>query len=262
MKKIICIFLILLGFSSHAQKDTNSFRTKTVQVVSDTIQVDSVSISPFNFKVFNLSKQQLDTTNYKVDFAKAQLVIDKEKYRNITIEYNALPEFLTKVYSKFDEKLIVPKVTDLSRLYSVKSRTHKNKFMPFDGLNTSGSISRGLTVGNNQDAVVNSNLDLQISGNLSEKVKIRASITDTNIPLQENGFTQRLDEFDRVFIELYSKNWSIKAGDVDFSNTENYFMRFNKKVAGVKLDALIDKDESKTKVFASGAIVRGPKTHF
>ncbi len=257
MKKIICIFLIVLGFSSHAQKKAKNFRTKTIQVVSDTIQIDSVSISPYNFKIFNQLKQQIDTKNYKVNFAKAQLIIDKEKYTSIRVEYNALPEFLTKVYSKFDKNLIVPNATDLSRLYSVKSRNQKSKFIPFDGLNTSGSISRGLTVGNNQDAVVNSNFDLQISGNLSDKVKIRASITDTNVPLQENGFTQRLDEFDRVFIELYSKNWSIKAGDIDFSNTENYFMRFNKKVAGVKLDALIDTDESETKFFASGAIVRG-----
>ncbi len=257
MKKIICIFLILLGFSSHAQKQSKNFRTKTFLVVSDTIQIDSVSISPYNFKVLNQSKQQIDTTNYQIDFAKAQLILNKEKYQSITIEYTVLPEFLTKIYSKFDKNLIVPKATDLSRLYSVRSRNRKSKFIPFDGLNTSGSISRGLTIGNNQDAVVNSNLDLQISGNLSEKVKIRASITDTNVPLQENGFTQRLDEFDRVFIELYSKNWSIKAGDINFTNTENYFMRFNKKVAGVKLDAIIDKDESETRFFASGAIVRG-----
>ncbi len=257
MKKIICIFLILLGFSSYAQKRTKNFRTKKIQVVSDTIQIDSVSISPYNFKIFNHLKQQIDTVDYKINFGKAQLILNKKKYQSIIIEYNALPEFLTKVYTRFDKNLIVPQATDLSRLYSVRSKNKKNKFVPFDGLNTSGSISRGLTIGNNQDAVVNSNLDLQISGNLSEKVKIRASITDTNVPLQENGFTQRLDEFDRVFIELYSKNWSVKAGDVDFTNTENYFMRFSKKVAGVKLDALIDKEESETRFFTSGALVRG-----
>ena len=257
MKRIICIFLILWGFSSHAQKKDKNFRTKTVTVVSDTIQIDSVSISPYQFRILNLLKQQLDTTAYKVDFAKAQLIIDKTKYPFIRIEYNALPQFLTKVYTKFDKKLIVPKVTDLSKLYSVRGSTRKKTFVPFDGLKTSGSISRGVTVGNNQDAVVNSNLNLQISGNLSEKVKIRASITDTNVPLQENGFTQRLDEFDKVFIELFSKNWSIKAGDIDFQNTEDYFMRFQKKVAGVKLDAAINNDESDIRFFASGALVRG-----
>lgn len=257
MKKTFCIFLVLLGFSLHAQKGSKNFRAKTIHVVSDTIRVDTVSISPYHFKVFNQSKQLIDTLRYTVDFANAILVIDKEEYPVITIEYSALPAFLTKVYARFDKKLIVPKATDLSRLYSVRKSIKKNAFIPFDGLKTSGNISRGLTVGNNQDAVVNSNLDLQISGNLSKNVKIRASITDTNVPLQENGFTQRLDEFDRVFIELFSNNWSIKAGDINFENTEDYFMRFRKKVAGVSLNATIDNEESNIKFFASGAIVRG-----
>jgi hypothetical protein len=32
--------------------------------------------------------------------------------------------------------------------------------------------------------VLNSNLDLQITGKISEKVSLRASIQDSNIPLQ------------------------------------------------------------------------------
>ncbi|MGB5463987.1 MAG: hypothetical protein WBM92_11520, partial [Aureibaculum sp.] len=257
MKKIICIFLVLIGFSSHAQKVTDNSRIKQVKVVTDTIRIDSISISPYNFKVYDHLHQSIDTSKYKVDFAKALLFIDKNEYAELIIEYNALPEFLTKTYNRFDENLIVPQATDLSRLLSVKAKNQDKNFTPFDGLNTSGSISRGITVGNNQDAVLNSNLDLQISGNISDDVQLRASITDSNIPLQENGFTQRLDEFDRVFIELFSKNWSIKAGDVDFSNTTNHFLRFNKKVAGVMVDAIIDNDDDKTRFFASGALVRG-----
>jgi len=257
MKKIIGIFFIIIGFSSFAQKDSKNFKTKTVFIVSDTLQIDSISISPFNFKVLDLFNQEIDTSNYKVNFDKAQLIIDKTKFTKLIIEYNALPEFLTKVYSKFNKELIVPKATDLSRLYSVQRNSKKGDFKPFDGLNTSGSISRGFTVGNNQDAVLNSNLDLQISGSLSKDVQIRASITDTNIPLQENGFTQRLDEFDKVFIELFSKNWSIKAGDINFSNNENQYLKFNKKVAGVKVDANINNEKSDISLFASGALVRG-----
>ena len=247
----------MIGVYSYGQKGNKNFKIKSVQVVSDSIKIDTISISPFNFKVFDEYKEQIDTANYEVNFEKALLIIDKSKYNKINIEYHALPEFLTKVYSKFDKKLIVPKVTDLSRLYSVQRNNQNRVFTPFDGLNTSGSISRGFTVGNNQDAVLNSNLDLQISGYLSKDVQIKASITDTNIPLQENGFTQRLDEFDRVFIELFSKNWSIKAGDIDLFNNEHQYLRFNKKVAGVSVDAVLNNDESDVRFFGSGALVRG-----
>lgn len=257
MNKISCIILILIGSFAYAQEGSDRLKTKFFQVVSDTVQIDSISISPYNFKVLNELNQKIDSTNYTVDFAKSILVLDAEKYSKITIEYKALPSFLTKTYSVFDKSLIVPKSTDLSRLYSAKGRTQHNVFAPFDGLNTSGSISRGVTVGNNQDATVNSNLDLQISGKLSEKVQLRASITDSNIPLQENGYTQRLDEFDRVFIELFSDNWSVKAGDINLQNTESQFLRFNKKVAGLQLDVNLENDENDVNIFASGALVRG-----
>ena len=65
----------------------------------------------------------------------------------------------------------------------VFKKDKNTKFKPFDGLNTSGSITRGVTVGNNQNTVVNSNLDLQITGKISDKVSLRASIQDSNIPL-------------------------------------------------------------------------------
>ena len=257
MNKIICIIVILFGSLAYAQESAERLKSKNFQVLYDTIQIDSISISPYNFKITDNLKQQIDSTNYTVDFAKSILILDANKYPNIIVEYQSLPSFLTKTYSVFDKSLIVPQSTDLSRLYSVKSRTKNKVFVPFDGLNTSGSISRGVTVGNNQDATVNSNLDLQISGQLSEKVQLRASITDSNIPLQDNGYAQRLDEFDRVFIELFSKDWSIKAGDINLQNSESQFLRFNKKVAGLQLDVNLENKENDINVFASGALVRG-----
>ena len=257
MKKVICLFFLLIGFSSIAQTTSKNFKIKTVKIVKDTIQIDSVSISPYNFKVFTSNRILIDSTKYSIDFSKAELILNHNKYHEIIIEYHALPEFLTKKYSLFDKNIIVPKRTNTSKLYSARPKRKNNLFKPFDGLNTSGSISRGFTVGNNQDAVLNSNLDLQISGYLSDKIQLRASITDTNIPLQDGGYTQRLNEFDRVFIELFSTNWSVKAGDVNLQNTTSNFLRFNKKVAGVAINATLNHNDSKTETYASGAIVRG-----
>ena len=98
----------------------------------------------------------------------------------------------------------------------------KRTVVPFDGLVSSGSISRGITIGNNQNSVLNSELDLQISGKLNDKVTLRASIQDSNIPLQESGYSQRLDEFDQVFIELFSDKWKIRAGDIDLKNNNSF----------------------------------------
>ena len=142
-------------------------------------------------------------------------------------------------------------------MYRLENTNKRETFTPFDGLTTSGSISRGVTIGNNQNSVLNSELDLQISGKLSDKVSLRASIQDANIPLQESGYSQRLDEFDQVFIELFSDDWNIRAGDIDLVNTSSYFANFSKRVQGLLVNANINE---KMSVFASGALVRGQFT--
>tara|TARA_R110002073_G_scaffold4213_1_gene27928 strand:+ start:65503 stop:68895 length:3393 start_codon:yes stop_codon:yes gene_type:complete len=257
MKRCTILIFILLGMASQAQTTAKNTRIKILEVRSDTLKIDSVSISPFHFKLYDSLKTRIDSTKYQINFAKAQLILDKERYTSVIVEYQSLPSFLTKSYAVFNKNSIVPKKTDLSKLYSANTNKRDQFFKPFDGLNTSGSLSRGFTVGNNQDAVLNSNLDLQISGFLSDKVQLRASITDTNIPLQDGGYTQRLDEFDRVFIELLSENWSVKAGDVNLENQSSNFLRFNKKVAGIAVDATLNHSNGATKAFVSGAVVRG-----
>ena len=157
-----------------------------------------------------------------------------------------------------DPKIIVESNGSIEKLYALQNSNQRKKNIPFEGLNTLGSISRGVTIGNNQNTVVNSELDLQITGKLNDKVSIRASIQDANIPTQEGGFSQSLDEFDQIFIELFSDNWKIRAGDVDLQNNTSHFGRFTKKVQGISLGGTIThKDGSKTSAFASGALVRG-----
>lgn len=262
MKKVLLIFFLfstILGFS---QADSKNYRVKKITVQNDSIQLDSVSINPYKFKVFTADKTQIDSTEYSIDFGKSLLIINKEKYPEIEVEYYAYPEFLTKTYRKFDKKLIVPNASKNATLYAFTQKAKNRFYKPFDGLNTQGNISRGLTIGNNQDAVLNSSLDLQIAGKLSDKVTLRASITDTNIPIQENGYTQQLNEFDRVFIELFSDNWSIKAGDINLETTDSYFGNFTKKVAGIAVDVNLKNDENETSIFSSGALVRGKFTNY
>jgi len=63
-----------------------------------------------------------------------------------------------------------------------------------------------------------------------------------------------------VFVELFSDNWKIRAGDVDLQNTQSHFGNFSKRVQGLSLQATLNHTESKTNLFAAGAIVRGQFT--
>lgn len=243
-----------------AQQPSSNYRTKKF-AFQDSIQIDTVSINSGYFKLLNGNSESIDSTKYTVDFAKALLVFkEPQTADSVIVEYLRYPDFITRKYAQLDKKIIVKNTSAQQQLYRLEQPTVHSQFTPFDGLTTSGSISRGVTVGNNQNSVLNSELDLQISGKLSDKVSLRASIQDANIPLQESGYSQRLNEFDQVFIELLSDSWRIRAGDIDLENQESYFASFNKRVQGLLLNATLNGEHTNTNIFAAGALARGQFT--
>lgn len=257
MRILITFLFLILSFTALGQEKSSNYKFKKF-AVKDSILIDSVSINPSLFKVKSKFGKLIDSSLYSIDFSKSILKFKTSvDVDTVLVEYLRYPNFITKTYRQLDDNIIIQNTEARQRLFQIQSRKPKSNFTPFDGLTTSGSISRGVTIGNNQNSVLNSELDLQISGKLSNKVSLRASIQDANIPLQESGFSQRLDEFDQIFIELFSEDWRIRAGDIDLVNNTSYYNGFSKRVQGLLVNANLSE---KTSVFASGALVRGQFT--
>jgi hypothetical protein len=261
MLKNILILLALICFSGlHAQEGNSSYKIKKIPITRDTIHLEKTSINSSNFKLLDANEKLIESTFYHINFAKGTLVLNEKlppSSDSLTVYYLKLPEFLTKEYRIYDDSKVVSNEAAAGSLYKVEGESLQKKNTPFEGLNTSGSITRGVTVGNNQNSVLNSNLDLQITGKLSEKVSLRASLQDNNIPLQDGGYSQKLDQFDNVFMELFSEKWNIRAGDVFLENHKSQFLNFNKKAQGIAASFDFGDEDSKTNVFASAALVRG-----
>lgn len=256
LKKGWIVWFLFWFSSSWAQEIKSTYASKKIAFTQDTIFVEKKSINNSFFSIVDKEGKTIDSTRYKVDFKKGTLLFNSDlaPTDSLTIKYLNYPEFLTKTYSIYDGAVVVP--NDSEQLFAIKNNKAKI-FKPFDGLTTSGSITRGVTVGNNQNTTVNSNLDLQITGKISDKVSLRASIQDSNIPLQDNGYSQRLDEFDQIFIELFSDKWNVRGGDLFLENRQSKYLNFNKKVQGLATKFTFGKEKNKTEVFASGAVVRG-----
>lgn len=240
-----------------AQEPESLYQSAKWIALQDSVPFTSEKLNPTYFKVIDKQGQVLDSTQYVVDFDKNHLRLKAPTFAKDTLELHflKLPDFLTKSYSFYDPERIVANEAGLA-IYSFQERTTPS-FTPFEGLTTSGSLTRGLTMGNNQNAVTNSNLDLQITGKLSDKVSIRASLQDSNVPLQNGGYSQKINEFDQIFMELFADNWSIKAGDIFLENRSSKFLNFNKKVQGLATKFTFGNTLSKTTVEAVAALARG-----
>lgn len=97
---------------------------------------------------------------------------------------------------------------------------------------TSGSFSRAISFGNRQDLVLNSAFNLQMNGELGNGIEVSAAITDESLPVQPEGTTQQLREFDKIFIQLRKDRTQLTAGDYELRNPDGYFLRFFKKLEG------------------------------
>lgn len=115
---------------------------------------------------------------------------------------------------------------------AVLVKNDRSKFL--GDLNSKGSIIRGMSFGNNQGSSVQSSMDLQITGKLSKDVTILASISDHNLPIQADGYTQTLSEFDKIYLQLNIKDRSIiRAGHLDLNDDHTYFGRFQRRTMGL-----------------------------
>ncbi|WP_448520254.1 hypothetical protein [Rhodoflexus sp.] len=103
------------------------------------------------------------------------------------------------------------------------------------GLQKNGSLTRGIAFGNRQDVFVQSALNLQLEGNISEDLHLTAVLTDQNVPFQPEGNTLQVRQFDRVLMKLRHKMAALSVGDVVLQQPQqspSHFLRFFKNVLG------------------------------
>ncbi len=254
---ILLCFLFAWNLYAQEQELNTLYQKKTIYPPYNAVEIiiDSLPLNNTYFFIENNKAQKLPSTRYTVDFNKAIIKLDTLLNDTLQIYYLRLPSALTQTYSLYSKNQIIPDQAG-KRIFAIPEKKSSD-FIPFDGLSTDGSITRGITIGSNQNLVANSNLDLQITGKLSDDVQLRASIQDSNVPLQNGGYSQRIDEFDQIFIEVLGKNWHLRAGDLFLENRKSRFLNFNKKIQGIYASFSQESKRGKTVYETAAAIARG-----
>jgi hypothetical protein len=244
----IAFFLGFLAISLQAQVSSN-LRVKTIRVKSDTTILDTLAIADFKI----LSPTTFDSTKYTVDFFHATLITSYSG--TITISYRVIFYPFLSMYNHKDKKIIRDRAGDKGNNFVYIPQQNQNVEDDEIGLNKSGVISRGITVGNNQDLVLNSIFNLQLSGRLNSEWNVLGSISDDNTQLQPDGSTLQLQEFDKIFIKLYNQNTQVTVGDFELKPdvSQSYFMNYYKRNRGVYVTSREVIDSSTTLKYGGSA---------
>jgi hypothetical protein len=238
-----------------AQTDPN-LRVKNILLTSDTLVLDTMPIIPGTVYV-NAGVERAD---YMINYGQSQFINLKfARMTELQVTYRVMSLQLTKPFRHKDISLLQPEFTEIRNPFLYTPSGDNKELFARDGLRMNGNLSRGLAFGNNQDIVVNSNLNLQMAGKLGNDIAILAAISDENNPIQPEGNTQQLQDFDRVFIQISKDNTRLIVGDFEMNRPEDsYFMNYYKKSRGGQIQSTFNVHKNgKLHVLADAAISRG-----
>jgi len=243
---IVSVLFCLLHFTTYAQTDYNSL------TITDTIAINfnnHYSISQVNIisntEQIYLKGKRLSSSDYKFIYSKGYFTLSDSLpysiFDTLIITYKSLKLSLQKEYKrrslvvKYDEKF-----GDTVRVLTSVGGGFTPETIFGSGIQKSGSIVRGFTVGTTKDFSLNSGLRLQLSGRISEDIEIVAALTDENTPIQPEGNTERLEELDKVFIQIKHPNVTGTFGDYQLKQRYGEFGVIDRKLQGLSAEFNVD----------------------
>lgn len=227
LTRTFSIVFLLSCFWASGQEPVG-VRQKIVLPRTDSLELDSLLIVPGSIRIGLL--RPLEDFQYNAYSGYLRFTPPREDTLIVNYKTLALQREITIAHK--DSTLIRTGETADFTPYIIKQDLFPDTRFEQGELVKAGSISRGVAFGNSQDLAVNSNLNLQLSGKISERFNVLASVTDDNIPIQPDGNTQQLQDFDQVYIQVFDDQTMLTAGDFQITSNDTYFMQYQKRARG------------------------------
>ena len=241
--KLNRLFILISFFIVPALPGIIAQNQYNTEVVTDTIPINfenkyfisKVSIIPFSEKIILRNTLLQPLRDFRFLYSEAAFTLSDSLpysiFDTLYITYQTVKISLKKEYRK--RSLVIkydPERGDTIKVVELEGSGLTPESIFGEGMQKSGTLIRGFTVGTTKDFSLNSGLRLQLSGKLSEDIEVVAALTDQNTPIQPEGNTEQLEEIDKVFIQVQHPNATGTFGDYQLTNRNGEFGVINRKL--------------------------------
>ncbi len=234
----LCLLFLITTTSivCYAQQNS-SYKWRTIIIKTDSVLIDTNTLVQQSVLLTQNDTLLKENIDFSINYFTGYLYLNPRfKNQTLNLSYRIANVNLKQTYSNKSRSLQMLQLNGRKENWGyTPSAGNRFDIYKNDGLKMNGSISRGLGFGNNQDVVLNANLNLQMAGRLNNDIDVVAAISDDNNPIQPEGNTQQLQDFDRVFVQLSKDKTTLTVGDFEMSKpTDTYFLNYLKKSRGAQ----------------------------
>ncbi len=231
---IICLSTL---FSSHIKGQIPLFKRERKRTVryAPKIKLDTLTVIPQSVVVLDTNGTKMTCRYEMVDnllVFEDSTCLNRDRF--LTISYRVLPFRIGKRFRYIDTTNLTSASEKDNYIYDYKvDPVAEGGIFGTKGVRYSGSFSRGLSIGNNQDLIYDADFNMAMEGDIGDGIHIKGAIADNKLPIQPEGNTKQLSAFDRVFIELSRGPYRLLAGDYDSRSGKSRFLKYNRKLLGL-----------------------------
>jgi hypothetical protein len=187
--------------------------------------------------------------NYRLGVIRVRAQLPEDA--RVVVSYRKAPFTLNPVYSLRDIEISEPGGGDTVTVTpAVRQRRPE---LNMGNLVFGGTKSISFTVGNNRGTSLDQALHASIEGQLTPTIKVKALLSDNNLPVQPEGNTEELEYLDKVYVEIEGSHAKTVLGDFGFANDVSTFSPITRQLKGLTAEAWIDGG----RIVAAGAKSKG-----
>lgn len=202
------------------------------------VEFDGVVVPPETYQV----NHHLGTIRLRIDIPPGARVV---------VHYQRQPFLIAPVYSLRPAEVSRPDSAEAPPSRAAAPRPAPAGTEP--NLVFGGTKSVSFSTGTNRGQTLDQSLEATVEGNLTPTIKVRALLSDNNLPIQPEGNTEELQYFDRVFVEIEGSNARASLGDIALDHRTSSFSPLTRQLRGFAGAAW----NRRGRVVAAGAETKG-----